>query len=110
MMGLESNVKGELGPEAGVIPRFCHELFRRISEIDVEKAECLVEISYFEIYNEKIHDLLGVHSNHSTPRTPLKVREHPTYGPYVVDLSSQCVRSFQDVQVSFFIIVLEDAV
>lgn len=101
MMGLDSGSQGEPSPEAGVIPRFCHELFQRISRIAEEGGrDCLVEISYFEIYNEKIHDLLGVHSSHSLRRTPLKVREHPNFGPYVVDLSAHCVRSFQDVQVN----------
>lgn len=99
MMGIDTGIQSEPGPESGVIPRFCHELFRRISEINQQGGDCLVEISYFEIYNEKIHDLLGVHSNNSYRRTPLKVREHPTFGPYVVDLSAHCVRSYQDVQV-----------
>ena len=38
-----------------------------------------VEVSYMEIYNEKVRDLLGdVHS-----KAPLKVREHTVLGPYV---------------------------
>lgn len=98
MMGLDSGVQGELGSDSGVIPRFFEEVFRRISDIEKHNDSCLVEISYFEIYNEKIHDLLGTHSNFSL-RKSLKVREHPTFGPYVVDLSAHSVKSFQDVQV-----------
>ncbi|KAK6618956.1 hypothetical protein RUM44_003337 [Polyplax serrata] len=97
MMGLDSGVQGELGSDSGVIPRFFEEVFRRISDIEKHNDSCLVEISYFEIYNEKIHDLLGTHSNFSL-RKSLKVREHPTFGPYVVDLSAHSVKSFQDVQ------------
>lgn len=65
-----------------------------------------IEVSYFEIYNEKIHDLLAVtpsllaNSQCSTPignnqykRTALKVREHPSLGPYVVNLSTHPVDS-----------------
>lgn len=59
-----------------------------------------VEVSYFEIYNEKIHDLLSVQQAiAATPDTPvqrhaLKVREHPIFGPYVVDLSAHSVDSY----------------
>lgn len=101
MMGLDSGIPGELGKDSGVIPRFFQELFKRISAIEKENVACHVEISYFEIYNEKIHDLLGTHSNYSM-RKNLKVREHPTFGPYVVDLSKHSVKSFQDVQVNYY--------
>lgn len=91
-------------PEAGIIPRFCLELFRRIDSLK-DQFRIEVEISYFEIYNEKIHDLLAVSpaiSNSSSSSTPgpaapkraaLRVREHPTWGPYVVDLSTHPVDS-----------------
>lgn len=89
--------------EAGIIPRFCHELFRRIDELK-EKVCAEIEVSYFEIYNEKIHDLLAVTPSliggqHSTPgggqlkRPALRVREHPAWGPYVVDLNTHPVDS-----------------
>lgn len=70
-----------------------------------------MEISYFEIYNEKIHDLLSVttplstsmtsgsNANASTTTTSgaakksLRVREHSIWGPYVVDLSTHPVDS-----------------
>ena len=116
MMGVETSEKSdegtlktaELNPEAGIIPRFCHELFRCIESSKNEfRAE--VEVSYFEIYNEKIHDLLSVsealeHNTsfrgvYGTParsnRKALKVREHPIWGPYVVDLSVHPVDSFE---------------
>lgn len=63
-----------------------------------------IEVSYFEIYNEKIHDLLAVTpsliggqlntpSSQLKPRPALRVREHPTWGPYVVDLNTHPVDS-----------------
>lgn len=53
-----------------------------------------IEISYFEIYNEKIHDLLAVSpTNQQAKRAALRVREHPIWGPYVVDLSTHPVDS-----------------
>jgi kinesin family protein 14 len=106
MMGMDIDIGNTIGKEAGIIPRFCYELFERIAsleDLNVGAAKCTsntanVEISYFEIYNEKIHDLLGGSSD-SGKRTPLKVREHPVFGPYVVDLSVHCVTSCEDVQV-----------
>lgn len=61
-----------------------------------------VEVSYFEIYNEKIHDLLAVTPTHTVNATPgniqtkrpaLRIREHPRWGPYVEDLNSHPVDS-----------------
>ncbi|XP_046414438.1 kinesin-like protein KIF14 isoform X3 [Neodiprion fabricii] len=94
MMGTETCGSG-LGSEAGIIPRFCHEIFCR--SMRNSKVVTTVEISYFEIYNEKIHDLLGVNTS-GGKRAPLKVREHPVFGPYVVDLSQHGVNSYEDLQ------------
>ncbi|GAB0096760.1 Kinesin-like protein [Sergentomyia squamirostris] len=103
MMGIDTDNCDSIGStsEAGIIPRFCHELFRRI---DAVKKTTLVEVevSYFEIYNEKIHDLLSVTTSvNSTPngRKPaLKVREHADWGPYVVDLSAHPVDSYASLR------------
>lgn len=53
-------------------------------------------MSYFEIYNEKIHDLLAISTtmNASNQRETLRVREHPLDGPYVVNLSTHPVSSY----------------
>uniref|UniRef100_A0A673ZIF0 Kinesin-like protein KIF14 n=1 Tax=Salmo trutta TaxID=8032 RepID=A0A673ZIF0_SALTR len=66
-----------VGEEAGVTPRFCEELFSRLS------VTCHLEMSYFEVYNEKIHDLLIARNEQNQKRWPLRVREHPVNGPYV---------------------------
>lgn len=104
-MGMDSDVGNSIGKEVGIIPRFCREVFERItfledSDIGTGKSTCNVEISYFEIYNEKIHDLLGGSSG-GGKRAPLKVREHPVFGPYIVDLSILGVTSYEDLQVGF---------
>ena len=46
--------------EPGVIPRFYTELFVRLRELSETKliSASSVEIAFFEIYNERIHDLL----------------------------------------------------
>lgn len=110
MMGLDTDCKNDnMSHDAGIIPRFCHEVFQRIKSLDTSRVTTTAEISYFEIYNEKIHDLLGgatagsIGSNAgadaSGRRPPLKVREHPQDGPYVVDLSVHGVESYSDIQV-----------
>ncbi|OAD61345.1 Kinesin-like protein KIF14 [Eufriesea mexicana] len=91
MMGQESaQINISLDESIGIIPRFCQEIFTRVS--DNMNTETTIEISYFEIYNEKIHDLL-TNVNSGVKRAPLKVREHPVFGPYIVDLSQHCVQS-----------------
>ena len=82
------------GEEPGVIPRICQDMFERITQIQEDKNYCCtVEVSYLEIYNERVRDLL----NPST-KGNLKVREHPSTGPYVEDLAKLVVRSFPEIQ------------
>ncbi|KAG5873970.1 hypothetical protein JTB14_021793 [Gonioctena quinquepunctata] len=80
---------------SGITPRFCRSLFERLSTLD-EDCIATVEVSYFEIYNEKIHDLLA--NTATANRTPLKVREHPELGPYIVDLSVQTVTNYKELR------------
>ncbi|XP_034035899.1 kinesin-like protein KIF14 [Thalassophryne amazonica] len=86
------------GEQAGVIPRFCQELFSRLASMENQEIICHVEMSYFEVYNEKIHDLLVTRDEPNQRRMPLRVREHPVHGPYVADLSSNIVSSYRDIQ------------
>ncbi|KAJ7369590.1 Kinesin-like protein kif13b [Desmophyllum pertusum] len=44
--------------QTGLIPRLCDELFDRISKNEDENITYKVEVSYIEIYNEKVRDLL----------------------------------------------------
>lgn len=86
--------------EAGIIPRFCQEIFQRIDQLK-GKVHVEIEVSYFEIYNEKIHDLLAISTNMlntSNQREKLRVREHPLDGPYVVNLSTHPVSSYMSLR------------
>nr|XP_033772563.1 kinesin-like protein KIF14 [Geotrypetes seraphini]XP_033772564.1 kinesin-like protein KIF14 [Geotrypetes seraphini]XP_033772565.1 kinesin-like protein KIF14 [Geotrypetes seraphini] len=84
--------------EQGIIPRFCEDLFFQISRIDTAQVLHHLEMSYFEVYNEKIHDLLVSKGEDGQKKQPLRVREHPTHGPYVEELSVNVVTSYSDVQ------------
>ncbi|RKO88198.1 P-loop containing nucleoside triphosphate hydrolase protein [Blyttiomyces helicus] len=80
--------------EKGIIPRACEELFDRIGTLSVASNTAFtVEVSYLEIYNERVRDLL----NPSTKATNLRVREHPSLGPYVEDLSKLIVSEYKDI-------------
>ena len=83
------------GSEAGVIPKICADMFERIAEVEAKdpQIKCTVEVSYLEIYNERVRDLL----NPST-KGNLKVREHPSTGPYVEDLAKLVVGSFSEIE------------
>ena len=74
--------------DRGLIPRICETLFQKM----VEGTKYRVEVSYLEIYNERVKDLLQKGSTHN-----LKVREHPTTGPYVQDLSKHLVGEYRDI-------------
>ncbi|KAI5296453.1 kinesin-like protein Klp8 [Ascosphaera acerosa] len=82
------------GEEVGIIPLICRDMFRRIDELQRSDPHltCTVEVSYLEIYNEKVRDLLN-----PATKGNLKVREHPSTGPYVEDLAKLAVRSFQEI-------------
>ncbi|CAL1526506.1 unnamed protein product, partial [Lymnaea stagnalis] len=85
--------------DTGIIPRFCAELFSRAEMLTTKKkVKVNVEISFFEIYKEKIHDLLASTKDKGAKKATLKVREHPVLGPYVEGLSTYVVNSFEDVE------------
>ena len=82
------------GEQAGVIPKICQNMFERITEFQKDKnLTYTVEVSYLEIYNERVRDLLN-----PATKGNLKVREHPSTGPYVEDLAKLAVRSFQEIE------------
>lgn len=76
----------------GIIPQLCEDLFARISENKSPQLSYSVEVSYMEIYCERVRDLLRPKSKGN-----LRVREHPILGPYVEDLSKLAVTSYNDI-------------
>ncbi|XP_034940847.1 kinesin-related protein 4-like isoform X2 [Chelonus insularis] len=76
MMGTEN--------DPGIIPRICSDLFARASDEEKSGKVLRFFVSYLEIYNERVKDLL----NTSMDAGNLRIREHPRFGPYVeVDLA-----------------------
>ncbi|XP_059211755.1 kinesin-like protein KIF13B isoform X2 [Centropristis striata] len=80
--------------QPGLIPRLCSSLFSRIVQEAREGESFTVEVSYMEIYNEKVRDLLDPKGN----RQALRVREHKVLGPYVDGLSRLAVSCYEDIE------------
>ncbi|CAJ1420473.1 unnamed protein product [Effrenium voratum] len=92
----------------GLLPRVIEGLF---AELDVNKERLLLDtadkedadstkknslqISYLEIFNEQIHDLL-VPPKVGEPRQALQVRYHPSLGVMINDLTTSSASNFDE--------------
>ncbi|XP_060723749.1 kinesin-like protein KIF1A isoform X7 [Tachysurus vachellii] len=80
--------------QQGIIPLLCEDLFTKINDSNIDNSMSYsVEVSYMEIYCERVRDLLNPKNKGN-----LRVREHPLLGPYVEDLSKLAVTSYNDIQ------------
>lgn len=84
--------------QPGLIPRTCEDLFERIEAAQNETPNISynVRVSYFEVYNEHVRDLL-VPVVPNQPPYYLKIRESPTDGPYIKDLTEVPVRNLNEI-------------
>ena len=85
-------------PESpGIMPQSMEKLFARRAEMMAADPNLSmeVEVSYLEIYNEAVHDLLD---NTPNVKETLRVRDHPKTGPYVEGLSKIAVESHSAVE------------
>lgn len=80
--------------QPGLIPRTCKDLFERIDAVEEPNITYNVRVSYFEVYNEHVRDLLVPRSD---PPHYLKIRESPTEGPYIKDLTDAPVKSIHEI-------------
>uniref|UniRef100_A0A8C7IAL7 plus-end-directed kinesin ATPase n=1 Tax=Oncorhynchus kisutch TaxID=8019 RepID=A0A8C7IAL7_ONCKI len=72
----------------------CEDLFTKFNDCNNDNTKSYsVEVSYMEIYCERVRDLLNPKNKGN-----LRVREHPLMGPYVEDLSKLAVTSYNDIQ------------
>lgn len=86
----------------GLIPRFFDDLFDKSAHRDKVVSSSHIEISYYEIYNEKIFDLLRETkepvSSIKTARHNLAIREDKQKGPYIVGLQALSINSAKDAK------------
>lgn len=80
--------------QPGLIPRTCEDLFQRIESSSPPNISYNVRVSYFEVYNEHVRDLLVPRSD---PPYYLKIRESPTEGPYIKDLKDVPVKNYAEI-------------
>ncbi|XP_029938689.1 kinesin-like protein KIF1A isoform X5 [Salarias fasciatus] len=85
--------KQDVKDQEGIIPLLCEDLFTKINDNTDNSMSYSVEVSYMEIYCERVRDLLNPKNKGN-----LRVREHPLMGPYVEDLSKLAVTSYNDIQ------------
>ncbi|KAE8976324.1 Kinesin-like protein [Phytophthora rubi] len=78
------------GSDKGIIPKASEVIFERI-EANTTEVTFKVEASMMEIYNERVKDLFNPSSDN------LKVRDHPSQGPYAEGLTRSAVSSYLEI-------------
>eukprot|EP00118_Oscarella_pearsei_P011068 m.71435 g.71435 ORF g.71435 m.71435 type:complete len:1006 (+) comp35741_c0_seq3:25-3042(+) len=84
------------GPNRGIVPITCDELFKGI-EVGRGNSNVKYEVTFsmLEIYNEQVRDLLS----RSNPKGGLPVRQNPKLGLfYVPDLKKAAVGSYKEIE------------
>lgn len=89
----EANSEAILGVE-GIIPRLVRDLFEQLHQkhMQDDSHSFKLELEYYEIYNEKVLDLLS-----STSDDPLRIRQHTERGVYVEGLTRKRITSEKDL-------------
>ncbi|GAA6093065.1 kinesin-like protein KIF3A [Tachysurus ichikawai] len=75
----------------GIIPNSFAHIFGHIAKAEGDTT-FLVRVSYLEIYNEEVRDLLG-----KDQMQRLEVKERPDVGVYIKDLSGYVVKNADDM-------------
>ena len=82
------------GPNKGIVPITCDELFK-IIESSTTETKYQVTFSMLEIYNELVHDLL----TKVNPKGGLAVRQNPKIGAFYVEgLKCVAVGSYKEIE------------
>jgi hypothetical protein len=100
MMGVLSNSE-----EEGLIPRLSRDLIAqsssKINTHDPLTNDLITDmsllVSFFEIYNERVYDLLSTTPTSGDVITPCRVREHPETGAFIEGLTHRPISSYAEV-------------
>ncbi|CAK0789343.1 unnamed protein product [Prorocentrum cordatum] len=96
--GKSHTVFGGGSGDRGLLPRIAEGLFLQLAR--ETQDEHMVRLSYLELYNEKVRDLLqAAPSQGRGLREPasLEIREHPRFGVFIEGLTKSTVQSAADV-------------
>jgi hypothetical protein len=91
---------GESPEGIGIIPRLCkdllHEILGEFSSKSPNRTvkEKKMSITYCEIYNEKVYDLLS-----TNPGVASRIRESPNLGAYVEGINKRNICTFDDIAI-----------
>lgn len=80
--------------DEGLIPLIVRDVLRYKERLIGERINCEVRISYMEIYNELVKDLLSDADSGGSKKC--RIREHPTKGPYVENLNEYQIDNYND--------------
>lgn len=78
--------------ELGFIPLLVHDILRHKNKLLDDKVDCELRISYMEVYNESVRDLLY----EGDEQVKWRVREHPVTGPYVDNLKEYPIETYEE--------------
>ena len=82
--GKTFTMKGEAKSNEGLIPLSIKEIFNSLNNKEFSISKYLVKVSYIEIYNETVNDLID------PSRKNLEIRESGNKGIFVNNLSEIC--------------------
>lgn len=77
-------------PDLGFIPLMVRDILHHKQRLVGERINCELKISYIEVYNEQVKDLLG------DTLQKCRVREHPVTGPYVENVTEYELSDYTD--------------
>lgn len=83
------------GEQRGIIPNTFAHIFSHVGNAK-EELTFLVHVTYLEIYNENVRDLLLAKSNKKALN--LEVREHSEFGVFVENLSGYIVNTLEELE------------
>ncbi|XP_033735609.1 kinesin-like protein KIF28P isoform X3 [Pecten maximus] len=83
------------GPNKGIVPITCEELFKVIESNKDKDKQLQVSFSMLEIYNEKVRDLLV---KNKAETGSLKIRQDQKMGFYVEGLKHVPVRNYKEIE------------
>lgn len=96
--GKTHTMEGDAGDMRGIIPRAAEEIFNFVEQASKDDSKFLVRVSFLQIYCEKIADLLDKNGlKKVNDKGHLAVREDPSGGVYVNNLSEHIVKSADEI-------------
>ena len=100
-----SMIGGVEEAQQGLTPRICKSILQFNTRSDSNDISYTYQVSYMELYLEKVKDLLcpavnntnNTNNTNTTSNNNLKVRENPATGPYVEGLSIHDLSTYQEL-------------